>query len=128
MSTGRTFHQEVDLAAVVGQFLINTRAEDLPIELVQNELDAGSSCTEVTFGEDAIVCQGDGESVDEIGWERLRKFLGAGGAVAAKADGIGGAHDLFRAAFRRSGSCPNLTGMHTGSSFPGEPGAVRLRG
>jgi len=90
----------VDLAAVVGQFLINTRAEDLPIELVQNELDAGSSCTEVTFGEDAIVCQGDGESVDEIGWERLRKFLGAGGAVAAKADGIGVKNHGLRTGFQ----------------------------
>ena len=76
--------QEVDLPAIVGQFLINVRLEDLIVELVQNELDAGSTATSIRFGPDSLVCEGDGEPIDEDGWARLRKTLGAGHQVPVK--------------------------------------------
>jgi hypothetical protein len=42
MQPPRDFQQKVDLPAVLGQFLANAKLEDLVVELVQNEIDAGS--------------------------------------------------------------------------------------
>jgi hypothetical protein len=46
--------------SAVGQFLNDLSRVDLIIELVQNELDAGSRHTVIAFEEDALVCEGDG--------------------------------------------------------------------
>ena len=94
--------QEVDLPAIVGQFLINVRLEDLIVELVQNELDAGSTATSIRFGPDSLVCEGDGEPIDEDGWARLRKTLGAGHQVPVKPDGIGTKNHGLRTGLCRS--------------------------
>lgn len=89
----------IDVPAVVGQFLTDVTVFDLVVELVQNELDAGSSKTIIAFGTDALVCEGNGKSIDPWGWERLRHVLGAGGEVAAKVDGIGAKNHGLRSAF-----------------------------
>lgn len=89
----------IDVPAVVGQFLTDLSPLDLIVELIQNELDAGSPATTITFAERALVCEGSGAPIDENGWKRLRYVLGAGGDVAAKADGIGAKNHGLRSAF-----------------------------
>ena len=86
--TGRP-EVNIDVPAVVGQFLNDLSRVDLIVELVQNELDAGSRHTVIAFEEEALVCEGDGTHIDRLGWERLKYVLGAGGDVLAKVDGIG---------------------------------------
>ena len=89
----------IDVPAVVGQFLIDLTLSDLVIELIQNELDAGSPSTTITFGENALICEGRGMPIDRSGWKRLRQVLGAGGDVEAKVDGIGSKNHGLRSAF-----------------------------
>jgi hypothetical protein len=89
----------IDVPAVVGDFLNDLSTVDLIVELVQNELDAGSPKTTITFEEDALVCEGEGSAIDPQGWERLKYVLGAGGEVPAKIDGIGAKNHGLRAAF-----------------------------
>lgn len=96
--TGRP-EVNIDVPAVVGQFLNDLSRVDLIIELVQNELDAGSRHTVIAFEEDALVCEGDGTPIDRPGWERLKYVLGAGGEVLAKVDGIGAKNHGLRSAF-----------------------------
>ncbi|HEX5282029.1 MAG TPA: hypothetical protein VFW28_18260 [Micropepsaceae bacterium] len=90
----------VDVPALVGQFLNDLRNVDIIVELLQNELDAQSSNTTISFGRDALICEGDGAPIDRAGWNRLTHILGAGGDVAAKLDGIGAKNHGLRAAFR----------------------------
>src|SRR3954453_6936431 len=99
MHPSREFQQKVDLPAVLGQFLANAKLEDLAIELVQNEIDAGSSKTVIRFLDAALVCEGDGEPIGDLGWDRLEMVLGAGGKVAAKEDGIGAKNHGLRTGF-----------------------------
>jgi hypothetical protein len=89
----------IDVPAVVGQFLIDLTLSDLVIELVQNELDAGSPNTTITFGENALICEGHGMPIDRSGWKRLRQVLGAGGEVDPKIGGIGSKNHGLRSAF-----------------------------
>ena len=89
----------IDVPAVVSQFLSELSLYDLVIELVQNELDAGSTRTEIVFGEGALTCSGNGSPIDKAGWERLRYVLGAGSEVTAKQDGIGSKNHGLRSAF-----------------------------
>lgn len=90
---------QIDIAAVLGGFLKELSPIDVIVELIQNELDAGSTSTEIVFGDDALVCTGNGSRIDEKGWKRLVYVLGAGGEVEAKVDGIGAKNHGIRSAF-----------------------------
>ncbi len=90
---------KIDVAAVVGQFLSELSLQDLVVEMVQNDLDAGATRTVITFGDDALVCEGNGMGVDAKGWMRLSYVLGAGGEVEAKKNGIGSKNHGLRALF-----------------------------
>lgn len=100
MNQARTFQQKVDLPGILGQFLGNAKLEDLIVELVQNEVDAASSKTIISFSDTALICEGDGASIDGEGWERLELVLGAGGKTRAKHDGIGAKNHGLRTGFR----------------------------
>jgi hypothetical protein len=74
---------------------------DVFVELIQNELDAGSASTTFVFGDDEFVCRGDGSPITEDGWTRLRTVVGAGGRrVPAKVGGIGAKNHGLRTGFR----------------------------
>ena len=96
---GRSFLQKVDIPAILGQFLINLRLEDLVIELIQNELDAFSPSTVISFEEDRLTCEGLGRPVDKNGWTRLEVVAAAGGDIEAKKDGIGMKNHGLRTGF-----------------------------
>lgn len=89
----------IDKAAVVGQALRDLDMADLVVELVQNELDAGSTRSVIDFGERALTCEGNGRPIDRKGWPRLETLLGAGGDVEAKRDGNGSKNHGLRQAF-----------------------------
>jgi hypothetical protein len=78
------FVTQIDVSPVAWQFLQNLRMDDLPSELIQNELDAGSLETRLIFGQDQFTCEGNGESIDADGWKRLSYFLGAGNEAPRK--------------------------------------------
>jgi hypothetical protein len=100
-----SYHREgtpevnIDVPAVVSQFLGELSLLDLVIELVQNDLDAGATRTEIVFGPQAITCRGDGSPIDSAGWNRLRYVLGAGSVVVAKREGMGSKNHGLRSAF-----------------------------
>ncbi|RUX47025.1 hypothetical protein EOA33_19585 [Mesorhizobium sp. M4A.F.Ca.ET.050.02.1.1] len=89
----------IDHVAVVGEFLTEVDNIDIIIELVQNELDAGATRTEIEIGDDALICFGNGSAMEPKGWERLRFVLGAGALVDAKMDGIGSKNHGIRTGF-----------------------------
>lgn len=99
MHSSREFQQKADLPAVLGQFLANAKLDDLVVELVQNEIDGGSSRTVIRFSDVALVCEGNGQFIDAPGWNRLEMVLGAGGKVPAKKDGIGAKNHGLRTGF-----------------------------
>ena len=51
--------RETDISGDVAQFLLSVRVDDLIVEFVQNELDAGSSRTVIDFQPDVVVCEGN---------------------------------------------------------------------
>jgi hypothetical protein len=89
----------IDVVGVVGQFLTDLTPFDVVVEFIQNELDAGSTKTKITFGAEGLTCEGTGKPIDETGWNRLRYVLGAGGDVAPKVGGIGAKNHGLRSAF-----------------------------
>ena len=89
----------VDHPGLVAEFLNELDLLDVVVELIQNELDAGSSHTEIEVGDEALICSGRGEQMNDKGWERLRYVLGAGSLVDAKVDGIGSKNHGIRACF-----------------------------
>ncbi len=91
---------KMDGPAAVGQFLREVSLIDLVVELVQNELDAGATRTSIEFGEQALLCEGNGEPIDAKAWGRLESVIGAGGDVEAKRDGIGSKNHGLRSLFR----------------------------
>jgi hypothetical protein len=96
----RPLLQQVDVGGALGEFLASVRVEDLVVEMVQNELDAGSTLTRITFGPDAFVCEGNGRAVDAAAWARIATMLGAGTTIAAKEDGIGAKNHGLRTGFK----------------------------
>jgi len=90
---------QIDVAAVLGGFLKELAPIDVVVELIQNELDAGSTSTRIELGPDALVCTGKGSRIDPKGWKRLVYVLGAGGEVEAKEDGIGAKNHGIRSGF-----------------------------
>jgi hypothetical protein len=75
---------ETDEVPAFWQFLHGLRGDDLLVELIVNELDARSPLTEIRFEPDRLICVGEGQQIDQEGWDRLRKIRGAGDLVAAK--------------------------------------------
>ena len=72
---------------------------DLVVELVQNDLDGGATRTEIDFSTNALICSGNGKTIDGLGWKRLAFVLGAGTEVVAKQNGIGSKNHGLRSAF-----------------------------
>lgn len=95
-----TFCSIIDVAGTVGQFLLNTDNNDLIVELVQNELDAGSARTRLQVFEDRLICEGVGRPIEADGWNRLRFILAAGGDARPKLGGIGAKNHGLRVGFR----------------------------
>lgn len=73
-----SFQFKTDAIPENWQFLNGLRKDDLIAELIQNELDAGSTLTKIIFYKDKMVCEGNGNPIDDDGWERLKYFRGAG--------------------------------------------------
>jgi len=73
--------------------------DDLVIELIQNEIDAGSTHTVIAFEEHRLVCRGNGEKIDEDGWQRLAMLRGAGSRVPEKRRSIGVKNHGLKACF-----------------------------
>jgi hypothetical protein len=89
----------VDHVGMVAEFLNEVDLIDVVIELVQNELDAGSTRTVIELDDHVLRCAGTGIQMDEAGWKRLGFVLGAGALVEAKVDGIGSKNHGIRACF-----------------------------
>jgi hypothetical protein len=49
--------------------------DDLVAELVQNELDARSSHTMISFGADDLICEGTGQPINDKGWGAWSAYL-----------------------------------------------------
>ena len=94
------FIQQFDQEPQFWQFLNGLHETDLLVELIQNELDANASHTTITFYSGRLLCTGDGDSVDENGWARLRFLMGAGVQVEAKQSSIGIKNHGMNACFR----------------------------
>src|SRR5260370_23684605 len=71
------------------QFLSGLRHEDIITELIQNELDADSTRTRITFDSESFSCEGNGKSIDADGWKRLSFVRGAGQQAPRKRFRIG---------------------------------------
>ena len=87
--TTSNYVQKFDSVPQFWQFLKGLRTDDLIVELIQNDLDANAKHTSISFELDRLVCQGDGEPVEEQGWERLSYVMGAGDQVESKQFRIG---------------------------------------
>ncbi len=94
------FVQQFDAEPQSWQFLRGLRSEDLLIELIQNELDANASRTCVAFQPGRLICQGDGDPVDDAGWKRLAYVMGAGDQVESKHFRIGVKNHGLKACFK----------------------------
>ena len=91
--------QRFDSVPQFWQFLKGLRADDLIVELIQNDLDAYAKHTSISFEPDRLVCQGDGEPVEKNGWERLSYVMGAGDQVVSKQFRIGVKNHGLKACF-----------------------------
>ena len=93
------FVQKFDSVPQFWQFLKGLQTDDLIAELIQNDLDANAKHTSISFELDRLVCQGDGEPVEEEGWERLSYVMGAGDQVESKQFRIGVKNHGLKACF-----------------------------
>ena len=91
--------QKFDSVPQFWQFLKGLRTDDLIVELIQNDLDADAKHTSISFELDRLACQGDGEPVEEDGWERLSYVMGAGDQVESKQSRIGVKNHGLKACF-----------------------------
>ena len=97
--TTSNYVQKFDSVPQFWQFLKGLRTDDLMVELIQNDLDANAKHTSISFELDRLVCQGDGEPVEEEGWERLSYVMGAGDQVESKQFRIGVKNHGLKACF-----------------------------
>ena len=97
--TTSNYVQKFDSVPQFWQFLKGLRTDDLIVELIQNDLDANAKHTSISFELDRLVCQGDGEPVEEEGWERLSYVMGAGDQVESKQFRIGVKNHGLKACF-----------------------------
>ena len=93
------FVQRFDAEPQFWQFLSGLHADDLIVELIQNDLDANASRTSIAFTTDRLICQGNGEAVNEDGWRRLSFVMGAGAEVESKRFRIGVKNHGLKACF-----------------------------
>ena len=93
------FIQRFDAEPQFWQFLRGLRSDDLLVELIQNDLDANATRTSITFTDDRLICQGDGEPVSADGWRRLSFVTGAGVEVESKRFRIGVKNHGLKACF-----------------------------
>ena len=98
MTTPR-YVQQSDSVPQFWQFLKGLRPDDLIVELIQNDLDANAEHTSISFDSDRLTCQGDGDFVEETGWERLSYYIGAGDQVESKHFRIGVKNHGLKACF-----------------------------
>jgi hypothetical protein len=84
-----TFITRFDAEPEFWQFLSGLTHRDIITELIQNELDADSTKTTITFGPNCLSCVGDGEPIDGDGWKRLSFVRGAGHEAPRKRGRIG---------------------------------------
>ena len=115
-------------------YLLNLDRNDLVAELIQNDLDQGATRTVIAFESGRIVCEGNGRSVDDDGWQRLQMIQGAGHSVAAKRGKIGVKNHGLKTAFTVGDQLKLLSDGRSiiqtlyanGRSRPPHPGASRL--
>jgi hypothetical protein len=113
-------------------FLAGLRADDLVAELIQNEIDARSTETIISFEKDRLVCSGNGEAVDEEGFLRLSYLRGAGDRVPRKRSLIGVKNHGIKASFtignevfvRSAGRYAHQTLYRHGEDQPPSPAAL----
>lgn len=128
-----SFELETDDAPEFWQFLNGLAGDDLLVELIVNDLDAGATRTEIRFEADRLVCAGNGRAVDEDGWKRLRLLRGAGRKAPAKKGLFGVKNHGLKACFtigndivvRSAGLQVLQTLFAFGASQPAYPGVRR---
>lgn len=99
IGTAGEFVTEFDGIPNFWQYLLNLEKDDLIPELIQNDLDQGATQTEIRFEKDCLVCEGNGQPVENDGWKRLRIMQGAGDRVPAKRTKIGVKNHGLKTAF-----------------------------
>ena len=97
--TTSNYIQKFDSVPQFWQFLKGLRTDDLIVELIQNDLDANAKHTSISFEPDRLACHGNGEPVEEEGWERLSYVMGAGDQVESKQFRIGVKNHGLKACF-----------------------------
>jgi hypothetical protein len=91
--------------SLLAEFALSHSPADVLRELVQNEYDAGGTQLTIDFGDEALVVQGNGRTIDKQGWKRLSVMLGTGvvagdgDRVDAKVNGIGSKNFGMRSLF-----------------------------
>ena len=95
----RRFVTEADWIPGFWNYLLDLDRDDLVAELIQNDLDQDATRTVISFEEDRLVCEGNGNPVEAEGWQRLRKIQGAGDSVPAKRGKIGVKNHGLKTAF-----------------------------
>ena len=126
------FVQQFDHEPQFWQFLNSLNFDDLIIELIQNDLDAGATHTSISFLHDRLVCKGNGESISEDGWQRLSYVMGAGDKVERKRFRIGVKNHGLKACFglgdeiilRSDGKKTVQTLYKDGPDSPPSPGTL----
>ena len=93
------FVTEFDAIPGFWSYLSGLERNDLIAELIQNDLDQGATCTEISFERNHLICEGNGKPVDSDGWKRLRSILGAGDKVPAKRNRFGVKNHGLKTAF-----------------------------
>lgn len=97
--TRPNFVTKTDVVPELWQFINGLRPDDLVAELIQNEIDAGSTHTIISFEPDRFTCTGNGAPVDDGGWKRLSFLRGAGDLAPRKGSMIGVKNHGLKACF-----------------------------
>ncbi|MDE0004086.1 MAG: hypothetical protein OXQ29_15460, partial [Rhodospirillaceae bacterium] len=96
---GARFVTKFDEIPGFWNYLHGLDRNDLIAELIQNDLDQGATRTVISFDRTALICEGNGEPVDQEGWQRLQTILGAGDRVPRKRSKFGVKNHGLKAAF-----------------------------
>ena len=120
-----------DVVPEFWQFLNGLKSDDIITELIQNDLDAGAEQTSIIFTENKFICEGNGQSIDGEGWDRLTYIRGAGDLVPRKLNRIGVKNHGLKACFtigdeiviRSAGKYLCQTLYKKGFEQPPDPGA-----
>ena len=129
--TRPNFVTKTDVVPELWQFINGLRPDDLVAELIQNEIDAGSTHTIISFEADRFTCTGNGNPVDDDGWKRLSFLRGAGDLAPRKESMIGVKNHGLKACFsigddifiRSAGRYAQQTLYKYGYDSPPAPGA-----